>query len=87
MTATATLTFDQPDGYDVGDVIHFQVAVSVPMAKTTTVTGSVELPDGTELPAESTTTVHGTYGPFVAEGYTVAQDPDDPSRFTLTPAA
>jgi hypothetical protein len=86
MTATATLTFDQLS-YGPVDPIHFQVVVSVPMSVTTTVTGSVELPDGTELPAESTTTVHGTYGPFVAAGYDVEQDPDDPSRFTLTPAA
>lgn len=86
MTATAALTFDQLS-YGPDDPIHFQVVVSVPMTATTTVTGGVVLPDGTELPAESTTTVHGVYGPFVAAGYDVTQDPDDPSRFTLTPAA
>lgn len=85
--ATASLVFDQVDGYNVGDTVHFQVVVSVPMVVTTAVSGAVELPDGTHLPAESTTTVHGTYGPFVMAGYTVTQDEDDPSRFTATPDA
>jgi hypothetical protein len=86
MTATATIVFDR-DSYGPADDIHFQVQVSVPMTETRTVTGAVKLPDGTSLPAESTTTVHGVYGPFTADGYTVVQDSADPSRFTATPAA
>lgn len=83
---TVTLTFDQ-SSYGPADTIHFQVSVSAPMTSAVTVAGHVTLPDGTSLPAESTTTVHGTYGPFTADGYTVTQDPADPSKFTLTPAA
>jgi hypothetical protein len=83
---TATLTFDQPS-YGPTDVIHFVVSVDVPMTKTMMVSGGIETPDGAELPATSTTVVHGLYGPFTADGYTVEQDPADPSRFTLTPAA
>jgi hypothetical protein len=82
--ATATLTFDQPS-YGPGDTIGFTVTVDAPMTSTATVTGTVELPGGTELPAVDTRTVVGIYGPFTCDGYTVTQNPTDPSRFTATP--
>lgn len=81
---TATLAFDKP-GYAPSDTIVFTVDAGAPMSATTTVTGSVELPDGTVLPAESSTTIEGVYGPFAADGYTVVQDPDVPNRFVATP--
>jgi hypothetical protein len=86
VTTTATLTFDQPS-YGPGDTIAFTVSVNAPMASSLTVAGHVVLPDGTNLPAESTTTVHGVFGPFVADGYTITQDPANPARFVAIPAA
>lgn len=82
--ATASIVFDRPS-YGPTDPIGFTVTVDVPMTDVTTVTGSVELPGGEHLPATSVTTVSGVYGPFTASGYTVAQDPEDPSRFVATP--
>ena len=82
--ATATITFDQPS-YSPSGVVHFTVSVDAPMTDTRTFTGSVELADGTVLPATSQTTVTGLYGPFTADGYTVAQDTDNPAAFTATP--
>lgn len=82
----ATLVFDK-DTYAPTEVIRFQVVVDPePMSRSVTVTGSVEAADGTELPAEATTTVHGVYGDFIAAGYIVDQDATDPSRFVAAPA-
>lgn len=81
---TATLTFDR-DTYGPGDTIGFTVTVDAPMAVVTAVHGTVETPGGVLLPADSTTTVHGLYGPFTAAGYTIVQDPEDPATFTATP--
>lgn len=81
----ARITFSKPS-YQPGETIDFEVTVDEPMSSTVTVDGHVTLPDGTVLPATSTTTVDGVYGPFTASGYTVTQDPDDPAHFTAAPA-
>lgn len=82
--ATATLNFDH-DSYGPADPITFTVTVDAPMTAVTAVHGTVELPDGTALPADAVTTVHGVYGPFTAPGYTVVQDAVDPAKFVATP--
>ena len=82
---TATIRFDK-DSYAPGETIGFQVLVDQPMTSTITVSGSVELPAGEALPATSTTTISGLYGPFTAPGFVVSQNAADPSRFTAVPS-
>jgi hypothetical protein len=83
--STASLTFDKTQ-YTPSEVITVTWSTDAPMTETLTVTGSVEAADGTDLPATSTTTIHGVYSLDPVAGYTVAQSPDNPAVFTLTPA-
>lgn len=83
------LEFDQPT-YGSGDPIRFQVVVEgEPAAVTRDVTfaGEVTLPAQAPQPVSGTTQVVETaaYGPFTAPGYTVAQDPTDPTQYPATP--
>lgn len=85
------LVFDKAV-YRPGEPIQFQVVVEgepTTVTETVTVNGSVVLPgQNTVLVSGSTTVVDEiTYGAFAADGYTVAQDPVDPSRYTATPSA
>lgn len=82
---SVVVKFDK-DSYAPGETIGFQVVVDQPMTSTITLSGSVELPSGETLPATSTTTISGLYGPFTAPLFVVTQDEADPSRFTATPA-
>lgn len=83
------LQFDQPT-YGPDDVIRFQVAVE---GEPTSVSRDVTFTGTVTLPAQSPQEVSGTaqvvedasYGPFTAPGYTVVQDPADPSSYTATP--
>jgi hypothetical protein len=82
----ATLIFDKPGGYGPSDVIAFQVVVDPePMTRTLAVVGTTEAADGTNLPVDQATTIHGVYGPFAADGYDVVQDETDPAKFVATP--
>lgn len=72
--------------YAPGEPIIVTLVTDAPMTQTVTVTGSVTEPDGTELPAQTSTTVDGIWGPVSAPGYTTVQHPDAPNVFTLTPA-
>lgn len=85
---SASLVFGKT-AYLADETITFQVVVDpATFTKDVTFTGAV-----TEPGQATATTVTGTvpvtdnaeYGQFSAPGYTVAQDPDDPSRYTATP--
>lgn len=82
--STASLAFDK-SSYAPSDVITVTLSTDAPMTSEITVSGSVEAADGTDLPATSTTTVHGVYALDPVDGYTVAQDAANPAVFTLTP--
>lgn len=78
--------------YGPTEPIHFQVLVEGEETTTTTdvtVNGSVVLPGANTVPVSGVTQVVDgtTYGTFAADGYTVEQDPVDPSRYTATPTS
>lgn len=80
--ATTTFNFDKPS-YGPREDFNFTVTVDVPMTSTSTVTGTIELPDGTILPAEDDRTVFGVYGPFTTQdpNCVITQDPINPALF------
>lgn len=75
-------------GYDPDEPIEFQVVVEGPTETTRTVTftGTVTMPEAAPTPVSGSTTVvdRVEYGAFAADGYSVTQDPADPSRYTAT---
>lgn len=86
----STIAFDKTS-YGPSDPITFTVNPGQPMTAVVTVAGTTELPDGTVLPAETTTTVSGIYGPFTVSSdagvtYAVTQDPDDPAVWHASPS-
>jgi hypothetical protein len=83
--STLVITTDKAT-YAPGDPIIVTLSTDGQMVQTVTVTGEVTETDGTELPAETSTTVDGIWGPVSAPGYTTVQHPDAPNVFTLTPA-
>lgn len=83
------LEFDQPT-YGPTDIIRFQVVVEgdpASVERDVTFTGEVTLP--AQAPQQVSGTIQvvedAAYGPFTADGYTVVQDPTDPTQYTATP--
>lgn len=84
--STLTIATDKAT-YAPGDPIIVTLSTDGPMVSTVNVTGKVTEPDGTELPAETSTTVDGIWGPVSAPGYTTVQSDTQPNVFTLTRVA
>lgn len=86
---TVSVSFNKTT-YGPDEPINFQVVVvgePTTVTKDVTVNGSIVLPGENTVPVAGTTQVvdQVSYGTFAADGYAVAQDPVDPSRYTATP--
>lgn len=86
-----SIVFDKPE-FRADEPITFRTVVedeTAEVRRQVTVAASVALPDQSPIEVQGTTTVveRVWYGPAAVDGYTVTQDPADPSRYTATPNA